>query len=127
MSTTSVPPRFVPTLTDVVPAPQRDYAAQFENTPYSHAHASGNAYMPPNSFVGAPPLGLNEDLLVKRVMQQVDVVLQRRLREALGRVILEQTEALAPKLRSEIEQVVKESIAQAIAQAIAQEMPGRQG
>ena len=33
-------------------------------------------------------------------------------------MILEQTEALAPKLRSEIEQVVKDSIAQAVAQEV---------
>ena len=117
MSTTSVPPRFVPTLTDVVPAVNRAYVAQFDSAPQHNSMAIVGGT---SSFNAMAHTARTEDTLVKRVMQQVDVVLERRLREALGRVILEQTVALAPKLRSEIEQVVKDSIAQ----AVAQEIPG---
>lgn len=114
MSTTSVPPRYLPTLTDVVPPTSRAYAPQFENNfkPSAGVNSGGST----NGFV--QPVR-SDDQLVKRVMQQVDVLLERRLREALGRVILEQTEALAPKLRGEIEQVVRESVAQAVAQELA--------
>ena len=121
MSTTSVPPRFVPTLTDVVGPSARTHNPQFKNL----SSASVNV----RSFANSESTGQSkntgdlppsDDLLVKRVMQQVDIVLERRLREALGRIILEQTENLAPKLRSEIEQVVKETIAYAVAQELEQ-------
>ena len=117
MSTTSVPPRFVPTLTDVVHAPTHTFGAQFKNLPAASTNIDSTGGLEatgPTEYTGAPPP--DDDSLVKRVMQQVDMVLERRLREALGRIILEQTESLAPKLRYEIEQVVKEAVAQAVAQ-----------
>ena len=122
MSTTSVPPRFVPTLTDVVQPATRSHEAQFEHStpanttvaPIAQAHASNQA-SDTGSYV---PTG---DLLIQHVMQQVDMVLERRLREALGRVILEQTANLAPKLRYEIEEVVKKTVAQALAQELARQ------
>lgn len=96
MSLTSSPPRFVPTLTDVVVRPAFEHAA------------------PASSAAQVAPPQLIEEQLVERIMQRVDLVLERRLREAMGRIILEHTQALAPKLRLEIEGVVRESIAQAL-------------
>ena len=96
----TVPPRFVPTLTDVVyPGLQAEILA-------------------PLTSVQAP-LGLLEDQVVHRVMQRVDLVLERRLREAVGQVILSHTQALGPRLREEIELVVRESVSQAVAQELA--------
>ena len=98
MSTTSAPPRFVPTLTDVVARPQSPYAV-FSGGVVASDHAA-----------------FSEEQLTKRIMQRVDVVLERRLREAVGKVILEHTQELVPRLREEIESLVKESIVQALAQ-----------
>ena len=121
MSTTSVPPRFVPTLTDVVRPSAHTHNPQFKNLSSASVHvrsfANSESTGQSKNTGDLPP---SDDLLVKRVMQQVDIVLERRLREALGRIILEQTENLAPKLRSEIEQVVKETIAYAVAQELEQ-------
>jgi hypothetical protein len=103
MNSASVPPRFVPTLTDVI----------------HHA----DHFNPKPPVVGAEPNALKlEDQIVQRVMQRVDLVLERRLREAVAQVILSHTQALGLRLREEIELVVRESVSQAVAQELP---PGR--
>lgn len=99
MSSTPIPPRFVPTLTDVVHPVE-----QFGQI------SSGDEVL--QSAVQL------EDQIVHRVMQRVDLVLERRLREAVAQVILSQTQALGPRLREEIELVVRESVSQAVAQEL---------
>ena len=89
-------PRFVPTLTDIVQSPMPD-----TNRPLEPLPQKGLA---------------QQEQLVDRVMQRVDLMLDKRLREALGQVILEQTQNLVPLLRQEIELVVRESVSQAVAQ-----------
>jgi hypothetical protein len=90
------PPRFVPTLTEVVhsgPVPLQPAAA-----------------------------GPSQDPLALRVLQRVDLVLDRRLREEIATVVLEQTGALVPLLRERLESVVRE----VVAEAVAEEMRARQ-
>lgn len=96
------PPRFVPTLTDIVQSAMPGIDKPVE--PRSETVLTGNES------------GLFEEQLMKRVMQRVDLTLDRRLREALGQVILAQTQNLVPLLRQEIELVVRESVSQALAQ-----------
>lgn len=95
MTPRNPPPRFVPTLTEVVRGVQ------------AAAHAPGGG----------------EEQLVQRVLQRVDLVLERRLREAIATVVLEQTRNLGPALREEIEAVVR----QAVAAAIAEEQAAQRG
>lgn len=103
MSNASVPPRFVPTLTEVFqPVPQPVL------TP-------GEAAMPMTLSPG------QQDEMVKRVLQCIDMTLERRLREAVGQLILEHTETLAPRLREEIERVVRQSVNQAFEHEAAQQ------
>jgi hypothetical protein len=85
------PPKFVPTLTEVV--------------------RSGSA-----SRAGAD---VSQEQLVQRVMQRVDVALERKLREAIAATVLEQTRTLGPILREEIELVVREAVSQAFADEFA--------
>ena len=89
---TRTPPRFVPTLTEVV----RGGVTSSRST----------------------EAGLTQEQLVQRVMQRVDLALERKLREAIAATVLEQTRALGPVLREEIEHVVRESVAQAFADEI---------
>ena len=97
--TARTPPRYVPTLTEVV----------------------HTAPVPPAAEApGLPPL--SQEQLAQRVLQRVDLMLDRRLREALATVILEQTRALAPLLRERLETVVREIVAD----AVAEEMQARQ-
>ncbi len=108
MSNSQMPPRFVPTLTDVVqPVISRE-------APFKEA----------SSTPSAASLERFEDQLVHRVMQRVDLVLERRLREAVGQLILTHTQALGPRLREEIELVVRESVSQAVAQELPRDSTG---
>ena len=104
MNSAIVPPRFVPTLTDV-----------------AHPVDHFNCLPPAKSDDGIQQDAVHlEDRILHRVMQRVDLVLERRLREAVARVILSQTQALGPRLREEIELVVRESVSQAVAQELPQ-------
>ncbi len=89
-----VPPRFVPTLTEVVSDQTARQAPAATSTPLAvDTQAS----------------------LVQHIMQQVDLVLERRLREAVSRQVLVQSQVLTPRLREEIESLVRHSVAQALA------------
>ena len=91
MATNRTPPRYVPTLTEVV-----------QSGPVPLAPASGFA----------------QEQLAQSVLQRVDMVLDRRLREAIATVVLEQTSALVPLLRERLEAVVREAVADAVAEEI---------
>lgn len=138
------PPRFVPTLTDVVqvaavdapsPLPAPQPAPALMPTPVATSAmpsvwtsprplAQQAVFTPPAPLVealAAPPLsakalphGFEEDL-VHRVMQRVDVVLDQRLREAIATVVQEQTRSMVPRLREEVESVVRQSVYEAVA------------
>jgi hypothetical protein len=101
MSASSVPPRFVPTLTEVVhPSAVTTHALPLDEV---------------TMRVSALPAEL-EAQMVQRVLQRVDLMLERRLREAVGQVILEHTQTLALRLREEIQTVVRQSVNQAFEQ-----------
>jgi hypothetical protein len=87
------PPRYVPTLTEVVKAA-------------------------PGPVAAGAATGVTEAQLIDRVMQRVDLTLERRLREAIAATVLEQTRALGPLLRDEIEAVVRQSVSQAFAEEL---------
>ena len=100
MTRSSQPPRFVPTLTEVVrplQAPAGDDLQVRSSTDTPHF----------------------QEQMVHRVMQRVDLTLERLLRETVGRLVLEHTQALAPRLRDEIEIVVRQSVNQAFEQELA--------
>ncbi|MGE0329426.1 MAG: hypothetical protein AB7P37_01895 [Ramlibacter sp.] len=93
------PPRYVPTLTEVVqPAAAPEDGAAFS-------------------------LEQLQEQVIHRVMQRVDLSLERRLREAIATLVLEHTRNLGPLLREEIELVVRQSVSD----AVAQELSGRTG
>ena len=92
------PPRYVPTLTEVVhpaflPEPASDEAA-----------------------VPAVTSDEAQALMVQRVLQRTDLMIERRLHEAIEQLMLEHTQAMMPRLREEIELVVRESVVQAFEQ-----------
>jgi hypothetical protein len=96
----SQPPRFVPTLTEVV-QPATAPVSAGETPPVAALDSAGI-----------------EEQLIQRVLQRLDLILERRLREALGQLILEHTERLAPQLKEEIESVVRQSVSHAFAQEL---------
>lgn len=96
------PPRFVPTLREVV-APSAAPAAPAATAPQGTSAADVQRL---------------QEQMVHRVMQRVDLTLDRLLRETVGRLVLEHTQALAPSLRDEIEIVVRQSVNQAFEQEL---------
>jgi hypothetical protein len=84
------PPRFVPTLTEVVSGPRTASAVE----------------------------PLTQEQLVHRIMQRIDLTLDRRLREAIASVVIEQSRQLAPALRQEIEAVVSAAVSEALAEEL---------
>ncbi|MBA2960862.1 MULTISPECIES: hypothetical protein [Ramlibacter] len=91
-----IPPRYVPTLTEVVGGPRP--ATTDEQ--------------------------LAQEQLVHRVMQRIDLTLDRRLREAIASVVLEHSRQLGPALREEIEAAVSAAVSEALAEEL---RPGRSG
>ncbi|TWO71847.1 hypothetical protein FN976_07590 [Caenimonas sedimenti] len=109
---TRAPPRFVPTLTEVV---------QGGAPPAQAAVAARDA------AADAGPQ-LSQEQLAQRVLQRLDLTLDRRVREAISTVILEQTSALGPLLRERLEAVVRQAVAQAVAEELkARQRPGARG
>ena len=90
------PPRFVPTLTEVV--------VPVEPAPITVAQPEFTAEM--------------QEQLVHRVLQRVDLVLNQRLREALSDLVVSHTQSIEPLLRQEIELVVRDAVSAAVAQEL---------
>ena len=65
-----------------------------------------------------------EEALVHRVMQRIDIGLEQRLRDAIATVLQEQTRSLLPRLREEVESVVRQVICEAVADEMAIQAPG---
>lgn len=105
MMNASTPPRFVPTLTEVV---HETHLLELQKAASTSSAVAGQE----SRF---------EEQMVHRVLQRIDLVLERRLREAVGQLILAHTQALGPRLREEIEMVVRESVSQALAQELSQQ------
>lgn len=104
-----IPPRFVPTLTEVVHVESGPLGRVISG----HSPIEKRASADPNTFNE----GI-EELVVHRVMQRVDLVLDQRLREAIALVIQEQTRSLLPRLREEIESVVRHAVYEAVAEEL---------
>lgn len=153
------PPRFVPTLTEVVPAQEQFVPAAppaavppAQAVPESALVAPANSHGPAAQFhetaaavrsvvfADDPPVAAFaatvsdaehrvavvpvlppgfEELMVHRVMQRVDVVLDERLRDAIATVVQEQTRSILPRLREEIESVVRHAVYEAVADELA--------
>lgn len=111
------PPRYVPTLTQVVIEEPRTQSVVV-SVPAAQT-TSPAVPLHPHS-----PLEL-EEALVHRVLQRIDLTLERELREAVGKVIVEHIETLMPRLRAEIEAAVRRSTEEALSPEISPTLPDR--
>jgi|GEM_PF-4591753 len=91
MSGLQVPPRLVPTLTEVVNVGAGD-----------------------RSVVAA---GTAEAAAVQHVLRHIDLILENRLQEAVGKLVFAHSQTLALQLREEIGAVVHQCMAKALDQA----------
>lgn len=81
--------------------------------------ASSGATRLPGTVASAKLVDGIEEVIVHRVMQRVDVVLEKRLRDAIATVVQEQTRSVHPRLREEIESVVRHAVYEAVADELA--------
>lgn len=114
-STLRTPPRFVPTLTTVleIPAEPASPAPQAELAPPPDA-ASAMALPPAAQLTQAEIVSLEEQLL-HRVLQRVDLSLEERLSDTVSAAIQHQLDAMVPRLRNEIEAVLRALVIEAMA------------
>lgn len=108
----------------VSPQASRAVASPAQQRPSTFAAATSVGMPPVSAPVAARalPEGM-EEYMVHRVMQRVDVVLDQRLREAIATVVQEQTRSVLPRLREEIESVVRHAVYEAVADELASGAP----
>lgn len=112
MSGAPVPPRFVPTLTEVV-TPGTTGLSPARPVPALQARA----------LSGTPEGEEREEQLIARIMQRLDLVLERRLRETLGQLMLAQTQAVLPRLRQELQPAVQAMVQEALREELQRRNP----
>ena len=100
-----VPPRFVPTLTEVVKPVETGLPPEGRESAALRS--------------GSDATSRREDLpseseLVQAVMRRVDAVLERRLQRLISSVVEAQTQVLAARLRNGIEAEVRRAVAEAV-------------
>lgn len=98
MSDLKAPPRFVPTLTEVVHSAPLPEAGEAEAGSASSARSA------------------SEDVMVRRVLRRLDTILEQRVHEAVATLVLAHTHMLAERLREEIAEVVRQCVSQAFAE-----------
>lgn len=143
-SSNRTPPRFVPTLTTVVEIPPElpvEPPAEKPVAAPTEPPAAGGMFEDFNfgAIVRAAPApalraaaATNvseedafrlEEQLLHRVLQRVDFSLEERLTDTVSAAVQRQLDVMLPKLRSEIETVLRALVVEALAQELS-ETPG---
>ena len=113
-----IPPKFVPTLTEVVQLPE---AAAVQSLDFSPTNpASGSQERSSNALDNAIT---ERTELTLRLLQRVDVLLERRIRAAVSNAVALHTAALIGELRPIIEQAVQEAVSDALSQEATGQAP----
>ncbi|MOA15402.1 hypothetical protein D3C78_1355580 [compost metagenome] len=131
-----VPPRYVPTLTEVVTGPDAQSFAQA--VPAAAAAPSRpvdevaeprwmdapEGVDPPAAWPApAPPIAVDlaavEERLVQRLLQRVELALDQKLQACIAQVVQEQTRSITLRLQEELESVVRQTVHDAVAQELA--------
>ena len=123
------PPRFVPTLTTVLELPAEPVPAS-EPTPEPAsepaAAAPAAAVVDPAQAVALSPQAMLseadafqlEEQLIHRVLQRIDLSLEERLSDTVSAAVQQQLDNMIPRLRGEIETVLRELVSEALAQEL---------
>lgn len=124
MNNGRVPPRFVPTLTTVVELPSEAPVAEPIAPPPVEPVATVPAPQPQQALPEhkialseADAFRLEEELL-HRVLQRVDLSLEERLSDVVGAAVQQQLDAMLPRLRSEIESVLRTLVVESLAREL---------
>ncbi len=118
-STLRTPPRFVPTLTTVLEIPAEPVAAEAlhgasaASTP--QPDLANAVALPPAAQLSQAEIVSLEEQLLHRVLQRVDLSLEERLSDTVSAAVQHQLDAMVPRLRNEIEAVLRALVIEAMA------------
>lgn len=119
----TTPPKFVPTLTDVVPpSPGTDTAIESGLAPVATVKSI--------SLDDAAMLRIEQRVLqdvTDRVMHLLDATLEKQVREAVASVALAHAHAIAQDILPTIETVVTHTLETALREALAKELGNESG
>jgi hypothetical protein len=121
------PPRFVPTLTAVLELPSElstgtpDEVGKPDPTKTALPVSSPdvNVALRPAEFTDDYAFKLDEQLL-HRVLQRVDLKLEERLSDAVSVAVQQQLDAMVPRLREEIESVLRALVVESLSQELSE-------
>ncbi|MBU1359167.1 MAG: hypothetical protein KKC79_01375 [Gammaproteobacteria bacterium] len=124
------PPRFVPTLTTVLEppdlsAPPAEPGPMPASAPLPQKDATDNPFQAitpeqQSQLNDASAFRLEEQLL-HRVLQRVDLSLDQALSDTVAAAVQQQLDAMLPKLRSEIENVLRTLVSDALSRELSEE------
>ena len=113
------PPRFVPTLTTVLEVPAGSVpASQPVPEQAVAADPSQAVALGPQTLLSEVEAFRVEEHLLHRVLQRVDLSLEERLSDTVSAAVQQQLDNMIPRLRDEIEAVLRELVSEALAQEL---------
>jgi hypothetical protein len=115
------PPRFVPTLTTVMELPPETAAGDgpaSESAAPEVAEPSQARALDPQALLSEADAFKLEEQLLHRVLQRIDLSLEERLSDAVSAAVQQQLDAMIPRLRGEIETVLRALVSDALAQEL---------
>lgn len=114
-STLRTPPRFVPTLTTVLEVPVEPASPEPQAAPAPQPDAASVMALPPAAQFSQAEIVSLEEQLLHRVLQRVDLSLEERLSDTVSAAVQHQLDAMVPRLRNEIEAVLRALVIEAMA------------
>ena len=113
------PPRFVPTLTTVLEVPaESPPASPLTPEPALAADPSKAVALGPQALLSEADAFRVEEQLLHRVLQRVDLSLEERLSDTVSAAVQQQLDSMIPRLRDEIETVLRELVSEALAREL---------
>jgi hypothetical protein len=114
-STLRTPPRFVPTLTTVLEIPAEPASPEPQAVPATQPDPASTMALPPAAQLSQAEIVSLEEQLLHRVLQRVDLSLEERLSDTVSAAVQHQLDAMVPRLRNEIEAVLRALVIEAMA------------
>lgn len=103
------PPRYVPTLTEVVTGLEEP--VDTAEPPMLPVEAS--------ALPAAASSAQAQEQMVQRLLQRAGLVLEQRLQACIAQVVQEQTHAITVRLQQELESVVRQTLYEAVVEELA--------
>lgn len=125
-SQAKVPPRYVPTLTEVVTGLESSQVEACVAQPAPELPAAAPLEVVPAVLFEAPvvpsaaDMAAAEEQLVQRLLQRVELTLDQRLQACIAQVVQEQTRSITLRLQEELESVVRQTVHDAVVQELEQ-------